>query len=346
MKIIALAAGHVSRISLVSKMKRFLVCATLLIAAIPANSVAAQQGNLPVPMQKLPSYPPVVCVTPNWKSESCASRTPTYGPQNEPSGWQCGNVRIIVSTDSTTFFSTEFLITGIETRDNRFKLVKGELYLNGRLCTSFPEHNKTESLPPHPPVTCLKPDGASEPCENRHASPPHLRTVVVLPEKPSTETPRKVGIPADLRGGYLQHHVNRFWQMGRDGDYVEVRGQCPSGCTAVVIFIPKDRLCFAADAQLAFHMSRKVPPGWQPGMDWRGHEPSTEGVKWLYERYPENIQAWIDAKGGYAKMPLEDWWILTARELWEMGYQRCDSEPPRAPYINPTRSWELVPDKG
>jgi hypothetical protein len=140
---------------------------------LPPTITHAQQGNLPVPMQKLPSYPPVVCVTPNWTSESCASRTPTYGPQNEPSGWQCGNVRIIVSTDSTTFFSTEFLITGIETRDNRFKLVKDELYLNGRLCTSFPERNKTESLPPYPPVTCLKPDGASEPCENRHASPTH-----------------------------------------------------------------------------------------------------------------------------------------------------------------------------
>jgi hypothetical protein len=122
---------------------------------------------LPVLVQKLPSYPPVVCVTPNWTSESCASRTPTYGPQNEPSGWQCGNVRIIVSTDSTTLFSSEFLITGIERRENRFKLVKGELYLNGRLCTSFPDHNKTESLPPYPPVTCLKSDGAPEPCSTR-----------------------------------------------------------------------------------------------------------------------------------------------------------------------------------
>lgn len=143
-----------------------------VLFAMASTTTHAQQGNLPVPKQKLPSYPPVVCVTPNWTPESCASRAPTYGPQNELSGWQCGNVRVIMSSDSTTF-SMEFLITGTEQRDNRFKLVKGELYLNGRLCTSFPEHNKTESLPPYPPVTCLKPDGASEPCENRDASPAH-----------------------------------------------------------------------------------------------------------------------------------------------------------------------------
>ena len=155
-------------------MIRYFTFAFVLLAMLFASTIThAQQGNLPVPVQKLPSYPPVVCVTPNWTSESCASRTPTYGPQNEPSGWQCGNVRIIVSTDSTTFFSTEFLITGIKRRDNRFKLVKDELYLNGKLCTSFPEHNKTESLPPYPPQTCLKPDGASEPCEDRDASPAH-----------------------------------------------------------------------------------------------------------------------------------------------------------------------------
>jgi hypothetical protein len=76
-----------------------------------------------------------------------------------------------MSSDSTTF-SMEFLITGTEQRDNRFKLVKDELYLNGRLCTSFPEHKKTESLPPHPPVTCLKPDGTPEPCDSRKPAPP------------------------------------------------------------------------------------------------------------------------------------------------------------------------------
>src|SRR5262245_15010630 len=56
-------------------MKRLLLCAALLIAAIPANSGAhAQQGNLPKPVQKLSPYPPVVCVTPEWRPEPCEDR--------------------------------------------------------------------------------------------------------------------------------------------------------------------------------------------------------------------------------------------------------------------------------
>ena len=32
------------------------------------------QGNMPKPIGKLPSYPPVVCVTTNWTPEPCESR--------------------------------------------------------------------------------------------------------------------------------------------------------------------------------------------------------------------------------------------------------------------------------
>ena len=120
-------------------MIRYFTFAFVLLA-MASTITHAQQGNLPVPKQKLPSYPPVVCVTPNWTSESCASRkaveSTTYGPQNEPLGWQCGNVRVIVVMD-TTFgaWSMEYLVTGTEQRDNHFKYVKDDLYLNGKLCT-------------------------------------------------------------------------------------------------------------------------------------------------------------------------------------------------------------------
>ena len=40
---------------------------TFALAATLFYSIAhAQQGNLPTPVQKLPAYPPVVCVAPNW----------------------------------------------------------------------------------------------------------------------------------------------------------------------------------------------------------------------------------------------------------------------------------------
>lgn len=48
-----------------------LVLALLLVAIRPAP---AQQGNLPKPVQSLPAYPPVRCVTVDWTIESCEWR--------------------------------------------------------------------------------------------------------------------------------------------------------------------------------------------------------------------------------------------------------------------------------
>jgi hypothetical protein len=53
--------------------------ATLLLLA----EAAAQQGNLPKPVQKLPAYPPVICVATNWAFESCEDRQ-TPLPQPNP----------------------------------------------------------------------------------------------------------------------------------------------------------------------------------------------------------------------------------------------------------------------
>jgi hypothetical protein len=53
--------------------------ATLLLLA----EASAQQGNLPKPVQKLPAYPPVICVATNWAFESCEDRQ-TPLPQPNP----------------------------------------------------------------------------------------------------------------------------------------------------------------------------------------------------------------------------------------------------------------------
>lgn len=47
-----------------------LVLALLLVAIRPAPA----QGNLPKPVQSLPAYPPVRCVTVDWTVESCEWR--------------------------------------------------------------------------------------------------------------------------------------------------------------------------------------------------------------------------------------------------------------------------------
>jgi arsenate reductase-like glutaredoxin family protein len=46
--------------------------AVLLLSTGTAH--AGWQGNLPPPKQSLPSYPPAICVTPDWTRESCKDR--------------------------------------------------------------------------------------------------------------------------------------------------------------------------------------------------------------------------------------------------------------------------------
>src|SRR5262245_66133440 len=74
--------------------------------------------------------------------------------------WQCANVRVTylpkkLSPDDWFPTDYEYIVTGIEKSNNRFKWTEGDLYLNGKLCW------------PVEPLTCLKIDGTMEPCESR-----------------------------------------------------------------------------------------------------------------------------------------------------------------------------------
>jgi hypothetical protein len=51
--------------------------AALLLATGTAHAIE-YQGKLPKPVQRLPHYPPVVCVAPNWATEPCEDRQPRY----------------------------------------------------------------------------------------------------------------------------------------------------------------------------------------------------------------------------------------------------------------------------
>jgi hypothetical protein len=208
----------------------------------------------------------------------------------------------------TTFgaWSTEYLVTGTEQRDNHFKHVKDDLYLNGKLCTSLSEPKKTESLPPHPPVTCLKPDGTPEPCESRKPAPPApadeqavkclkpdgteescaSRQSYFEPTKrydaeglekllPPPFGPTNKSFLGGERGGRIDQHVERWKALAASGDDVEIRGFCWSACTLVTAYIPKERLCFSKTAMLAFHLAR-FPNG----------EPSIEGSRWMFNCLP------------------------------------------------------------
>jgi hypothetical protein len=86
----------------------------------------------------------------------------------EPLKWQCGNVGVTVTykpIDDDRWFSgdMEYTLTGVEKSNNRFKWSNDGLYLNGNVCW------------PVTPVTCLRPDGRSEPCESRQVPLPKPR---------------------------------------------------------------------------------------------------------------------------------------------------------------------------
>jgi hypothetical protein len=159
--------------SCLSKMSRaVLLCCTTLALLFSVGAAHAQQGNLPTPVQKLPAYPPVACVTPDWRPEPCEDRN-----ANRIGWWQCGNVQVTVLLKDDV--SVEYRVTGIEKSNNRFLLrPKDELYLNGKLCTPLGEFGKAKPQAPPAttqlpePVKCLKPDGTEEPCESRHAAQP------------------------------------------------------------------------------------------------------------------------------------------------------------------------------
>jgi hypothetical protein len=54
--------------------KTLLAGIAALLMATSAAHATEYQGKLPTPVQRLPKYPPVVCVAPNWATEQCENR--------------------------------------------------------------------------------------------------------------------------------------------------------------------------------------------------------------------------------------------------------------------------------
>jgi hypothetical protein len=41
---------------------------------------------------------------------------------------------------------------------------------------------------------------------------------------------------------------------------------------------------------------------------------------------PAPVRKWIDANGGYEKLPVQGFWTMYDRDLWAMGYSRCEAK--------------------
>src|SRR6516225_6490076 len=60
--------------------KKLFLAGVAALSVLSASAAHARewQGNMPKPVGKLPPYPPVVCVTPNWTPEPCEGRQPSH----------------------------------------------------------------------------------------------------------------------------------------------------------------------------------------------------------------------------------------------------------------------------
>jgi len=143
-------------------------------------------------------------------------------------------------------------------------------------------------------------------------------TATIVPD-PKLGLGRPLGTPVVMtfeNGGNISMHRMRFFNYQRDGDRIELRGPCYSACTLVTGYVPRDMICVAPGAFMAFHAAQTgdVPP-----------QRHYYGTATMYNTWPEPIREWIDAQGGRSKLPGpgEGYWTLYDRDLWAMGYPKC-----------------------
>jgi hypothetical protein len=220
--------------------------------------------------------------------------------------WQCGKVTVTWSMNKVPDHLTErprewfsYQVTGIDRANNLFGFDDDGLYMNGKLCW------------PVEPVTCLRPDGTTESCESRQTPFPRPRPAEAPPPPPPVET---IDIYDD-KGGLFNVRQADWKRLAETGNNIAIRGHCLSGCTMVMIYVPEHRICFGEGAALGFHAAGR------PG------ELSLSTTQWMVSHYPQNILMWIKNRGGAEKMTIENFWMLYADELWEMGYRKCAPEP-------------------
>jgi hypothetical protein len=281
---------------------------TFALAATLFYSIAhAQQGNLPTPVQKLPAYPPVVCVAPNWATEPCESRKGVSWIVNwlraqiaKQPDWQKAPTVCFIDTFEALEFNGDRqlkalkdIVEKLEKKTSSQKEGIGEAL--GFIAAWSDVNRRIEKL-------C---GGALV------AEPVRLKTVLY-----------------DEPGGVIPEHWRRWHVLAASGDDVEIRGSCASACTLIMAHIPNDKLCFGEAAALKFHSARLEPSG----------EPDIATTQWMISQYPQDIRLWIKNKGGWEKMTLVQAWTLTAPDLWAMGYRKCAPEPPPVPMTTKSKA--------
>jgi hypothetical protein len=176
----------------------------------------------------------------------------------------------------------------------------------------------TPSLPALQPPPAVSTKGAMLPMQ---PSTLPFHAVIKAAPDPKLALGRPAAQPIVLQreyGGSIDQHRFRFATYQRDGSSVELRGSCYSACTLLTSYVPKDRLCVAPGAFLAFHSA-------QTSMDNATAQKHPYATVLMYLSYPSTIRDWIDKQGGTDKLPGpgQGYWTMYDRDLWAMGYPRC-----------------------
>jgi len=146
-------------------------------------------------------------------------------------------------------------------------------------------------------------------------APPPVPTVGVIKPAPLAERsmPETIVIIKHGRGGRIDAHTLRYADFRLIKARVEVRGPCYSACTMVLSYVGPELLCVAPGAFMAFHAVRSAET----------HKILKADTEFLYTTYPLPIRQWIDAHGGWKALPLDGFWTMQDRDLWAVGYPKC-----------------------
>ena len=162
-----------------------------------------------------------------------------------------------------------------------------------------------------------KTDGWTPP-DQRYVPPiggiPPTSPADVLPKYSQPIKPPRETIVIDYgRGGRLDEHNLKFAAYKREKAKVRLTGPCLSACTLVMAYVAKEDICFASGSYLAFHQARSGETGHAMPM----------ATEQMYRQQPAEIRTWIDDHGGWQNLPFDGFWTMYARDLWAMGYPRC-----------------------
>jgi len=88
----------------------------------------------------------------------------------------------------------------------------------------------------------------------------------------------------DNYGGSVAAYDRQWAAHGQSGASVRITGPCQSACTVLLRHIPRSRICVMPNASFGFHLA-KLP----------------QATATLWNGYPGDIKAWINAHGGLKK---------------------------------------------